>query len=57
MQEERERALVLDRWNSWVRVWLPDSGEVRWIELEPEAWEALEARAPGADVAPSALRG
>lgn len=29
----QETALVLDRWNAWVRVFLPRTGEVRWIDL------------------------
>lgn len=33
MQTTQETALVLDRWNAWVRVFLPRTGEVRWIDL------------------------
>ncbi|MDP6538784.1 MAG: hypothetical protein QF903_00885 [Planctomycetota bacterium] len=43
----RERALVLERWNSWVRVWLPASGETRWVDLAERGWSA-EADAPAA---------
>lgn len=58
MQDAPQRALVLARWNSWVHVWLPDSGETRWIELEPESWEplALEPSRPSAADAPQARR-
>jgi hypothetical protein len=33
METTKETALVLDRWNAWVRVYLPRTGEVRWIDL------------------------
>jgi|GEM_PF-3486105 len=53
---EARPALVLQRWNSWVRVYLPESGELRWVDLrearyEPlpvEPFDALEAQAQAA---------
>jgi hypothetical protein len=42
-------ALVLQRWNSWVRVYLPETGEVRWVDLSSTPHEPLESAegAPG----------
>jgi hypothetical protein len=36
-------ALVLERWNSWVRVFLPDSGEIRWVDLGQVAFDSMQA--------------
>ncbi len=32
-------ALVLARWNSWVRVYWPDTGETAWVDLAETAHE------------------
>ncbi|MCB9915480.1 MAG: hypothetical protein H6828_10075 [Planctomycetes bacterium] len=42
------RALVVDRWNSWVQVWFPDTGEREWINLAERGF------APAAPGQPSA---
>lgn len=34
-------ALVVDRWNSWVRVWFPDTGDLAWINLDEHPFEKL----------------
>ena len=34
-------ALVLDRWNSWVRVLFPETGETRWVDLTQTGYEPL----------------
>lgn len=36
-------ALVLDRWNSWVRVYLPETGETRWVDLGQTQFTPLTA--------------
>lgn len=42
-QETRSApALVVERWNAWVRVWIPDTGELRWINLDEAPYELLE---------------
>ena len=46
MQDAQQPALVLARWNSWVRVWLPASGEIRWVDLGETAFEPLSERVP-----------
>ncbi|MFN0241953.1 MAG: hypothetical protein ACKVWV_03600 [Planctomycetota bacterium] len=33
--------LVLERWNSWVRVFDPQEGAARWIDLGDIAFEAV----------------
>jgi hypothetical protein len=48
-------ALVLQRWNSWVRVYLPDTREVRWVDLTEVGYEPMpEGEPPLAE--PSSLR-
>lgn len=37
-----ERAQVLQRWNGWVQVYLPDAQETRWINLTAAYWEPEE---------------
>ena len=32
-------ALVLARWNSWVRVYWPDTGETAWVDLAETEFE------------------
>ncbi|MAF65814.1 MAG: hypothetical protein CMJ84_09175 [Planctomycetes bacterium] len=39
-EPQQQRALVLEHWNSWVRVWLPATGETRWVDLEEQGWTA-----------------
>lgn len=34
-------ALVLQRWNSWVRVYLPETREVRWVDLSEMGYAPL----------------
>lgn len=41
-------ALVLQRWNSWVRVYLPETREVRWVDLSEATYEPLPEGAPPA---------
>ncbi len=31
-------ALVLERWNSWVRVFLPATQETRWVDLQKHSY-------------------
>lgn len=38
-----DAALVIQRWNSWVRVLWPASGETRWVDLGEEGYEILPA--------------
>lgn len=38
-----EPVLVVDRWNSWVRVMFPDTGETTWVDLAETAYEPLPA--------------
>jgi len=42
-------ALVLQRWNSWVRVFLPDSGETRWVDLGETAFQRMDTPPTGSD--------
>lgn len=42
-------ALVLERWNSWVRVYLPDSGETRWVDLGGTAFQRMDGPPSGSD--------
>jgi hypothetical protein len=35
-------ALVLERWNSWVRVFLPETQETRWVNLQEHEYDSLE---------------
>ncbi|HJP02975.1 MAG TPA: hypothetical protein QF764_14510 [Planctomycetota bacterium] len=44
-EPQQQRALILERWNSWARVWLPATGESRWIDLETQTW-AQEGASP-----------
>ena len=42
--------LVVDRWNSWVRVLFPETGETTWVDLSETDYRplpALESRGPG----------
>lgn len=32
-------ALVVNRWNSWVQVWFPDTDELEWVDLGAKAFE------------------
>lgn len=42
-------ALVLKRWNSWVQVYLPDSGETRWVDLGATAFQRMDGPPNGSD--------
>jgi hypothetical protein len=53
METTRETALVLDRWNSWVRVFLPRTGEVRWIDLRRAGKCEILDGPPTADAVPA----
>ncbi|MCP3917109.1 MAG: hypothetical protein GY711_16295 [bacterium] len=37
-------ALVVARWNAWVRVWFPDTDETTWVNLEEVGCEILPAQ-------------
>jgi len=34
-------ALVLARWHSWVRVWIPDRGEITWVNLDETSFRTV----------------
>ena len=34
-------AMVVARWNSWARVWFPDTQESMWVNLDEVGYEAL----------------
>lgn len=36
-------ALVLQRWNSWVRVFLPETQETRWVDLTEHEYVPIDA--------------
>ena len=36
-------ALVTARWNSWVRVWFPDTDETTWVNLDEVGFETVPA--------------
>ena len=36
-----DAALVIQRWNSWVRVLWPSTGETRWVDLGEEGYELV----------------
>ena len=35
----RRPAKVLQRWNSWVQVWFPDTHETTWVNLDQTGFE------------------
>jgi hypothetical protein len=35
-------ALVLERWNSWARIYFPDTGEWTWVNLAEVGFSAVE---------------
>ena len=41
--DEEQQALVLARWNSWVRLYFPDTGETAWVDLREVGFEVLES--------------
>jgi hypothetical protein len=49
-QPQPEPALVLDRWNSWVRLYFPSSGGTGWINLAEVDYELLDGAPLGAPV-------
>ena len=36
-------ALVLARWNSWARLWFPESGTTTWVDLATVGFETVPA--------------
>ena len=34
-------ALVVERWNAWVRVRFPDSGETAWVNLDEVGFQTV----------------
>ena len=34
-------ALVVARWNSWVRLYWPDTGRIEWVDLRETPFENL----------------
>ena len=42
-EDQGKRALVLARWNSWVRLYFPATGETSWVDLREVGFEILEA--------------
>ena len=40
--DDGQRALVLARWNSWVRLYFPETGEMAWVDLREVGFEILE---------------
>ena len=58
-QTQHEPAMVLERWNSWVRLYFPSSGGSGWINLDEVEYEILqgapndsESAAPAEDGGP-----
>lgn len=41
-QPQHEPAMVLERWNSWVRLYFPSSGGSGWINLDEVDYEILD---------------
>jgi len=37
-------ALVVARWNSWVRLYWPDTGRIEWVDLREAGYENLSTR-------------
>lgn len=44
-EQEARPALVTARWNSWVRLYYPGTGEMTWVDLREVGFEILEASA------------
>ena len=40
--EAGQPALVVARWNSWVRLYYPGTGEMTWVDLREVGFEILE---------------
>ena len=38
-------ALVVARWNSWVRLYWPETGQIEWVDLRETKFENLSAAA------------
>ncbi|MDP6838709.1 MAG: hypothetical protein QF724_07220 [Planctomycetota bacterium] len=43
--QEEAPALVLERWNSWVKVYLPQTEETRWVNLDEVDHRPLSVKA------------
>jgi len=41
-QPQHEPAMVLERWNSWVKLYFPSSGGTGWINLDEVDYEVLD---------------
>jgi hypothetical protein len=46
-EPETQAALVLERWNSWVKLYFPSSGGTGWINLGEADYEVLDGPPPG----------
>ncbi len=42
-QEPSSPALVVNRWNSWVQVWFPETDETTWIDLAETGFAPMGA--------------
>jgi hypothetical protein len=42
-EQEAQPALVMARWNSWVRLYYPATGEMTWVDLREVGFEILES--------------
>lgn len=36
-------ALVVDRWNSWARLWFPENDETAWVNLAEVGFHRVQA--------------
>lgn len=48
-QQDIQPALVLECWNSWVRVLFSETGEIRWVNLDETEFEPLEPEGSGSE--------
>lgn len=39
-------ALVVDRWNSWARLWFPENDETAWVNLAEVGFQRVPAAGP-----------
>lgn len=40
-QAPQSPALVVNRWNSWVQVWFPETDETTWIDLSSTKFASM----------------
>jgi transglutaminase-like putative cysteine protease len=54
-QAPQSPALVVNRWNSWVQVWFPDTDSLEWVDLGSKAFEPTSrpASVPAGSPAPA----